>query len=85
VRNYTDWRGILEDPAAIPDSCCDGPNCGSQGTNTVAYDVVSLNSITNRCAYGRVGQCYKVYTVVFGVVVHRVPCFCNIMSHCFIK
>lgn len=40
VFNYTDWYGLLdpEYPVSIPDSCCDGPNCGSQG-QTVAYDI----------------------------------------------
>lgn len=41
VSNYTDWNGIIDPdyPSTLPDSCCDGPNCGIQGA-TVAYDVV---------------------------------------------
>ncbi|KAH3888480.1 tetraspanin-9-like [Dreissena polymorpha] len=39
VTNYKDWYGLVDPdyPSNLPDSCCDGPNCGSQGT-TVAYD-----------------------------------------------
>lgn len=39
VTNYTDWHGLVDPdyPEYLPDSCCDGPNCGSQG-KTVAYD-----------------------------------------------
>ncbi|WAR03485.1 TSN9-like protein [Mya arenaria] len=40
VKNSTDWYGQIDPdyPETLPDSCCDGPNCGSQG-RTVAYDV----------------------------------------------
>ncbi|XP_045174767.1 tetraspanin-9-like [Mercenaria mercenaria] len=40
VSNYTDWYGVYDPdyPESLPDSCCDGPNCGSQG-RVVAYDV----------------------------------------------
>ncbi|KAL4225204.1 hypothetical protein ACF0H5_015895 [Mactra antiquata] len=40
VTNYTDWYGLADPdyPDSIPDSCCDGPNCGLQGA-TVAYSV----------------------------------------------
>lgn len=40
VTNYTDWYGLIdtESPNILPDSCCDGPNCGSQG-QVVAYDI----------------------------------------------
>ena len=43
VLNYTDWYGIEDEDfqTMIPDSCCDGPNCGQQGA-TVAYNIVSI-------------------------------------------
>jgi len=40
VTSYEDWYNLVDNlyPEAIPDSCCDGPNCGLQG-GKVAYDI----------------------------------------------
>lgn len=39
VMNYTDWYGLIDpdNKDTVPNSCCDGPYCGSQGYS-VAYN-----------------------------------------------
>lgn len=52
VNNYTDWYGVVNPtyPTTLPDSCCNGLNCGVQGA-VVAYDTACFQKAKDWITY----------------------------------
>lgn len=71
VNNHTDWFSETNTIKSVPDSCCDGPNCGIQGAS-VAYNIGCYEKGKNFVkdnfyALGATGICLGILQIILVV------------------